>query len=104
MHGRLGKETVGITDPVVLCSVIEPSGKTEKECLSSQVTIMHDRALLSWKWLNICLLIGNSELIPHFACHAHAAIKVSLSQPTSFPTNTFPLLFPILLSGQLCGT
>lgn len=93
MYGRLGKETVGITDPVVLCSAIKLSGKTEKECLSSQVIITHHRALLSWKWL-----MGSRKLIPHFACNAHATITASSSQPTDFPTDTFPLLFPILLS------
>jgi len=46
-----------------------------------------------------CLLMGNSELIPYFALLAHVAfalpIKLSLSQPTSFPTFT-----PILPQGS----
>jgi len=29
--------------------------------LSSQVTITRDGALLSWRWLNICLPVGSSE-------------------------------------------
>ena len=28
---------------------------------TSQVTITHGKALLYWKWLNICLPIGSSE-------------------------------------------
>ena len=64
-------------------------------CLSSQVTSMSDGALLSWRWLNICLPLGSSEWIPCFALHVHTAfalpIKLSLSQPMSFCTFTLPI-------------
>jgi len=70
----------------------EVGGCLELWCLSSQVTVMRDEALLCWKWLNICLPMGNSKLIPYFALLAHAAfalpLKLSLSQPMNFPTCT----------------
>jgi len=71
--------------------------------LSSQVTVTRDGALLSWSWLNTCLLMGSSELISWFAllaCVAFALpIKQSVSQPTSFLTFTLPIIFPIPLWG-----
>jgi len=36
--------------------------------------VTHNEALLSWKWLNIYLLMANSELIPYFALLARAAL------------------------------
>jgi len=42
-------------------------GCPEGWCLSSQVTIKRDEALLSWKWLNISLLMGSSEGSPYFS-------------------------------------
>lgn len=39
--------------------------------MSSQVTVTHDQALLYWKQLNACLLVGSSELIPYL-CFAYA--------------------------------
>jgi len=36
-------------------------GRWEGWWLSSQVTITCDRALFSWRWLNTCLPMGNSE-------------------------------------------
>jgi len=49
---------------------------------------MCDGALLSWRWLHTCLLMGSSELIPCFALPAHAAfalpITLSLSQTMNF--------------------
>jgi len=36
-------------------------GHLECLCLSSKVTAMSGGALLSWGWLNICLLMGSSE-------------------------------------------
>jgi len=76
-------------------------GHSELWPLSSQVTIMCDGALLSWKWLNTCLLMGNTGLILYFALLAHAAfalpVKLSLSQLISFLTFTLPILFLIPL-------
>lgn len=37
------------------------------QCLSSQEIITCDGALLSWRWLNICLPMGRNEFIPYFA-------------------------------------
>ena len=67
--------------------------------LSSQVTIMCDGALLSWRWLNSCLPMGSGEWIPYFALLAHAGftlpVTLSLSQPTSFLTFTLLILSPV---------
>lgn len=53
-------------------------------CLSFQVTIMCDGALLSWRWLNTRLPKGTTELTPCFALPVCVAfdfpIKLSLSQ------------------------
>ena len=72
--------------------------------MSSQVTVMRDAALLSWRWLNTCLPIGSGESIPYFAlltCAAFALlIKLSLSQPTSFFTFTLLILSPIPPGGS----
>jgi len=35
-------------------------GRLEQWRLSSQVTVMHDGALLSCRWLNTCLPMGSS--------------------------------------------
>ena len=79
-------------------------GHSEWWHLSSQVTVTHDGALLSWRWLNTCLPMRRSEWIPCFAllaCTAFALpIKLSLSQPMSFLTFTLPILFPIPLVGN----
>lgn len=48
---------------------------------------MHDEALLSWGWLNMCLSMGSVELIPCSALLTYAGfallMKLSLNQPTS---------------------
>ena len=71
---------------------------------SSQVNVTHDGVLLSWIWLNTCLPMRSSELIPCFdlfACLDFALpIKLSLSQSTSFLTFTLPILFPMALEVQ----
>jgi len=68
--------------------------------LSSQETVKCDKALLSSKWLNICLPMWNSEQIPLFALLVHIAfafpIKLSLSQPVSL----FAFYFLSALLGQ----
>jgi len=54
-------------DCVTLCSAVKAGERRRKRgCLellrlSSQVTVTYDEALLSWKWLNICLLIESSD-------------------------------------------
>lgn len=66
--------------------------------------------LLSWKLLNICLLMGNSKKKPYFAllaCTAFALPSIlSLSQPTSFSNFYLSDSHPsaLLLSNKwLCG-
>jgi len=53
------------------CSAIKAGGREEEFlelwCFSSQVTVLLDEALLSWRWLNTSLLIGSSKLTPCFA-------------------------------------
>lgn len=66
--------------------------------LTSQVTVRHDTALLSWKQLNTCLLMGSWKWIPCLdllVCMAFTfLIKLSLSQPSSFLTFTLTILSP----------
>ena len=56
------------------CSAIKAGGKKEEGRMFGvmaflfQVTVTHDGALLSWKWLNTCLPMGSSGCIPYFAC------------------------------------
>lgn len=68
-------------------------------------------ALLSWKWLNVCLLMGSNELILCFALFVWVAFalpsELSLSQPLS--SHTFYLSDSFLhltweVCKQLCGT
>lgn len=37
---------------------------------------MCDKALFSWKLLNICLLMGSSKLIPYFALLMHITLLI----------------------------
>lgn len=46
-------------------------------CLSSQATTTHTEALLFRKWLDICLLMGSSELHLIFALLPHTAFVFS---------------------------
>ena len=72
--------------------------------MSSQVAVICDGALLSWRWLNPCLPMGRGELIPWLAllvCEAFALpIKLSLSQPMSFLIFTLLILSPIPPGGE----
>ena len=72
--------------------------------LSSQVTITRNGALLSWRWLNTCLLMGSSEWSPYcvlLACTAFALhIKLSLSQPMRFHAFALLILSSILRGGS----
>lgn len=58
--------------------------------LSSQVTLMHDRALLSQRWLKNCLLMGRSELISYFTLCVQLLIHLLNCRYIS------PLVFPVL--------
>lgn len=68
-------------------------GSLEGWYWSSQVTIMLDGALLSWRWLNTCLPLGSSELIPWFALLERVAFafpfKLHLPQAMSFVHSPF---------------
>jgi len=86
------------------CSADKAGGRRRKRgnilsygVLPSQVTVMHDGALLSWRWLNTCLPMGRSEWNPWFSfltCTVFALLtETSLSQPRSFLTFTFLILF-----------
>ena len=79
-------------------------GRSEWWRLSSQVTVTHDGALLSWRWLNACLPMGSGEWIPRFALLVHAAfalpVKLSFSQPMSSLTFTLPILSPSRCGGE----
>jgi len=86
------------------CSAMTAGGRwrkggcSERWHLFSQVTITHDGALLSWRWLNTCLPMGSKEWIPCCALLAGMAfalpINLPLSQPMSFLTFTLPILSP----------
>jgi len=41
-----------------MCSITKTRGDV---CSYSQVTVTRDGALLSWEWLNTCLLMGSGE-------------------------------------------
>lgn len=58
-----------------------------------QSTVTLNEALLSWRYLNICLLMGNGELIPHFALPVCTASVLSIKPPLSPPM--FSHFFPI---------
>lgn len=69
--------------------------------LSSQVTVMRDEALLSWRWLETCLLMGGGEQIPRLAllvCTTFALLKCFYLN-IDFRTFTLAVLFPIPLGG-----
>lgn len=70
-------------------------GNSEIWCLSSPVTVVCDRALPYWRWLNMCLPIGRTELIPYFVLLVHTAfalpIKLSLSHKFSVSSLHFSL-------------
>ena len=78
-HKELGGDTAGTADPAdPRDQAFQTTGHhaqhiklgEDKGCrgdiwsdgiLSSQVTVMCDGALLSWRWLNTCLPMGSSE-------------------------------------------
>lgn len=66
--------------------------------LSSQISVTHEEALLSWGQLNICLVMERSEWTTYFAllaCRAFVLpIKLFLSQSTSFLAFALPILTP----------
>ena len=105
-------------DSCLLCK----SGRKKKQgggerlewwLLSSQVTVMSNGALLSWRRLGTCLPMRSCEWTPCFALLACVTlalhIKLSLSQSTSFLIFTLLILSPIPpgvgrgVSMQLCG-
>ena len=90
-----------IPDHMASCSAYKAGGRrkrghSELWHLPSQVTITRDGALLSWRWLNTCLPMGNSGWIPCFVLIVYVAfalpIKLPLSEPMSFLTFTLLIL------------
>lgn len=66
--GQLIPSDRGILDHMPLYTVYKAERAEEGRgrhlegwCLSSQVDVVHDGALLSWRWLKICLPIGICE-------------------------------------------
>lgn len=70
--------------------------------MSSQVTVISDGALLSWKLLDIWQPEGSSEQFSYFALFVRSAFalsfKLSSSQPMNFLGFIFSILLPIPLS------
>lgn len=90
---------------MISCSATKAAGKEEKGgyswlwCLSTQVTVMHDRALLSRKLWNICPPMGISEWIPYFAsvhsfCSTHSTVFIWIHEFSAFVLPTL-LLTPL---------
>jgi len=89
---------------VVSCSSIKYGVKKRKGRMFGVMEFVFPRnhyvwwALLSWKWLNICLPMGSSEWIPYFAMLVHIAFalpsKLSLCQPMRSYTFTFLIFLP----------
>ena len=120
MHKKLGRNTAGTADPdwpkgystpydITLCNKNWGKEGGRWGCLqlwslSSQVTVKYGGALLSWTWLNTCLLLGNRNWFPYFALLVHTAfilpVKMSLSQSMSFLMSTLLILFRIPLRGE----
>lgn len=125
---ELGGDTVRIADPnwpkvIQYHMKVFSNEKTHREkgclevCLSNlllqmeehltSTNLLQDRALFSWKWLNICLMMGRSELISCFALLGIAVfalpIKLSLLQPTRFLTFLLPVVFPTLRGNELAA-
>lgn len=59
----------------------------------------------SWKWLNICLLMGSNESHPFFALlmciDFSLTIKLTLSQPTIFLTSALLIFSFTMLAGNV---
>jgi len=61
-------------------------------CLSSQETVMHAEALLSGKWLDICLPMGSSELLNVFYLLAWTAFAFPIKLPLSLSMSLLAFL------------
>lgn len=92
----------GYLRPYVSCSLCKPGRRRRKGnhsdqwCLSSQVTCTGDRALFSWRWLNICLPMGSGGWISWcfaLSCPAFAIIMLCHSA-CKYLTFLFPFLSP----------
>lgn len=82
----------------ILCDVMHSNKSWVKELF---VFLRNTQwAVLSWKWLNICLPMGNSEWIAYCALLAYTALTLPLSHPTSFLTSTLSILSLISLRGH----
>jgi len=74
----------------------EAEGHFELQLLSSQVTITCYEALLSWKWLSLCLMMRSSEWITSLCHFASAQFLLYLLNylylNSCFLTSTFLVL------------
>lgn len=69
--------------------------------LSSQVSVMHNKAVLSWNCQNVCLPMGSNKLVPYFdvpACAASALPVTALILTHKFSCSSFYSSFPAPLS------
>lgn len=57
--------------PETACSATKTRRKNELWYLSFQVKIPHDKILISWKWLNICLLMRSTQWTLVCIAHVH---------------------------------
>lgn len=68
--------------------------------MSSEVTVMHDGTMLSWRWLNTCLPLGTGEGILCSVLLLYVSfalpIKLLFYQPIRFFTSTL-LIFSLIL-------
>lgn len=68
--------------------------------LSSPVNDVCDRSLTHQGWLNTCLLVGSTELIPHFVLLVHTAFALAIKLSLSHDFSQFPLFSSLPLQHQ----
>lgn len=92
----------GIPHPVVSCSIYKAGWRRRNQgegYLSSEVTVMHDGTLLSWRWLITCLPLGRvKEFFVLFRLYVSFALPIKLLfyQPIRFFTSIL-LIFSLIL-------
>lgn len=101
---QLSPPTPGYPDHTAPHAAVKAGGRRRKEGTFRVGTFVFPRhrhtwwAPLSWRQLNTCLTMGNTQLIPCSALLEGAAfdlpIKLCFSQPTSFPSFTLLISSP----------
>lgn len=122
VHKELRENTVRTADSgwrrnipyhMVLCSAgvkEEERGGSQRDSICLHKKPLRMMTLLSWKCLNICLMMGSSKQIPCFALLMHAAFALpgTLSLFPTHEVSHFCLIFfpipPGRVSKQLWGT